>query len=67
MALVPLLLGRTDCRIVLVGSGVQHRQLERILEENGRDPRIINLAGDQAMAMLSDSKSHPRHAKSTIA
>jgi ADP-heptose:LPS heptosyltransferase len=43
--LVALLLGRTDCRIVLVGSGVQHRQLERILEENGRDPRIINLAG----------------------
>ncbi len=43
--LIALLLDRTDCRIVLVGSGAQHRQLERILEENGRDPRITNLAG----------------------
>jgi ADP-heptose:LPS heptosyltransferase len=43
--LVALLLDRTDCRIVLVGSGTQHRQLERIAEENGRDPRITNVAG----------------------
>jgi ADP-heptose:LPS heptosyltransferase len=43
--LIALLLDRTDCRIVLVGSGAQHRQLERILEENGRDPRITNVAG----------------------
>jgi ADP-heptose:LPS heptosyltransferase len=43
--LVSLLLDRMDCRIVLVGSGAQHRQLERILEENGQDPRITNLAG----------------------
>ena len=43
--LVSLLLDRMDCRIVLVGSGGQHRQLERIVEENGRDPRISNIAG----------------------
>jgi ADP-heptose:LPS heptosyltransferase len=43
--LVALLLDRADCRIVLVGSGAQHRQLERIAEENGRDPRITNVAG----------------------
>jgi hypothetical protein len=43
--LIALLRDRTDCRIVLVGSGAQHRQLERILDENGRDPRITNLAG----------------------
>jgi ADP-heptose:LPS heptosyltransferase len=43
--LVSLLLDRMDCRIVLVGSGGQHRQLDRILEENGQDPRITNVAG----------------------
>jgi hypothetical protein len=43
--LVALLLDRADCRIVLVGSAAQHRQLERIAEENGRDPRITNVAG----------------------
>ena len=43
--LIALLLDRTDCRIALVGSGAQHRQLERILEKNGRDPRITNVAG----------------------
>src|SRR5271163_4951193 len=43
--LIALLLAGTDCRIVLVGSSAQHRQLERILEENGRDLRITNLAG----------------------
>ena len=43
--LIALLLAKTDCRIVLVGSGAQHRQLERIVEENGRDPRITNVAG----------------------
>ena len=43
--LVALLLDRADCRIILVGSGAQHRQLERIVEENGQDPRITNVAG----------------------
>jgi ADP-heptose:LPS heptosyltransferase len=43
--LVALLLDRADCRIVLVGSGAQHRQLDRIVEENGQDPRITNVAG----------------------
>ena len=43
--LISLLLDRTDCRIMLVGSGAQRRQLDRLLEENGRDPRISNLAG----------------------
>jgi ADP-heptose:LPS heptosyltransferase len=43
--LIALLLAGMNCRIVLVGSGAQHRQLERLLEENGRDPRITNLAG----------------------
>jgi ADP-heptose:LPS heptosyltransferase len=43
--LVALLLDRADCRVVLVGSGTQHRQLERIVEENGQDPRITNVAG----------------------
>jgi hypothetical protein len=43
--LIALLLDRTDCRIILVGSAAQHRQLEHILEENGRDSRITNFAG----------------------
>jgi ADP-heptose:LPS heptosyltransferase len=43
--LIALLLDRTDCRVVLVGSSAQHRQLERIAEENGRNPRITNVAG----------------------
>jgi ADP-heptose:LPS heptosyltransferase len=43
--LLALLLDRTDARIVLVGSAAQHPQLERLLEENGRDPRITNAAG----------------------
>jgi glycosyltransferase involved in cell wall biosynthesis len=43
--LASLLLDKVDCRIVLVGSGAQYRQLEQILEENGRDPRVTNLAG----------------------
>jgi len=43
--LVALLLARTECSIILVGSGAQHRQLERLVEKNGRDPRITNLAG----------------------
>jgi hypothetical protein len=43
--LVALLLDRADCRVVLVGSGAQHGQLERIVEENGQDPRITNVAG----------------------
>jgi ADP-heptose:LPS heptosyltransferase len=43
--LIALLLDRMDCRVVLVGSSAQHRQLERIVEENGRNPRITNVAG----------------------
>ncbi len=43
--LVSLLLDKTDCHIVLVGSNAQQLQLERIAEENGRDPRITNVAG----------------------
>jgi ADP-heptose:LPS heptosyltransferase len=43
--LISLLLDRTDCRIVLVGSGAQRRQLDRLSEANGGDPRITNLAG----------------------
>ena len=43
--LIALLLARTECSIILVGSGAQHRQLERLVEKNGRDPRITNLAG----------------------
>jgi ADP-heptose:LPS heptosyltransferase len=43
--LVALLLDRTECRIVLVGSSVQRRPLDQIAEQNGRNPRITNLAG----------------------
>jgi len=43
--LVGLLLGRTDCRIVLVGSSAQRGKLEAIAEKNARDPRITNVAG----------------------
>ncbi|MBV9201354.1 MAG: hypothetical protein JO320_09520 [Alphaproteobacteria bacterium] len=43
--LISLLLDKTDCCIVLVGSAAQRRQLDRLVEENGRDPRITNLAG----------------------
>jgi ADP-heptose:LPS heptosyltransferase len=43
--LVALLLERTACYVVLVGSGAQRDQLEWIVEANGRDRRILNLAG----------------------
>ena len=43
--LISLLLDRVDCRIVLVGSNAQRRQLDRLVEENGRHPRVTNLAG----------------------
>jgi ADP-heptose:LPS heptosyltransferase len=43
--LISLLLDRVDCRIVLVGSNAQRRQLDRLVEENGWDSRITNLAG----------------------
>ena len=43
--LVALLLERAECYVLLVGSKAQRDQLERIVEENGRDPRIINIAG----------------------
>jgi ADP-heptose:LPS heptosyltransferase len=43
--LVSLLLDKIDCRIALVGSGAQRRELDHLIDENGRDPRITNLAG----------------------
>jgi ADP-heptose:LPS heptosyltransferase len=43
--IVALLLKRIECRVALVGSKAQRDLLERIVEENGRDRRIINLAG----------------------
>jgi ADP-heptose:LPS heptosyltransferase len=43
--LIALLLDRVNCHLTLVGSGAQRRQLEQILEDNGRDARITNLAG----------------------
>jgi ADP-heptose:LPS heptosyltransferase len=42
--LVALLLERS-CYVVLVGSKAQRDQLERIVEGNGRDSRVINIAG----------------------
>ncbi len=43
--LVGLLLEKTACCVVLVGSKIQRDELERIVEHNGRDRRIVNLAG----------------------
>jgi ADP-heptose:LPS heptosyltransferase len=43
--LVALLLEKSPCYVVLVGSKGQQEELERIVEENGRDRRIINIAG----------------------
>jgi ADP-heptose:LPS heptosyltransferase len=43
--IVALLLKRIECCVILVGSKAQRDFLERIVEENGRDRRIINLAG----------------------
>src|SRR5207247_10195236 len=43
--LVGILLKRTACYVVLVGSKMQRGELERIVEQNSRDRRIINLAG----------------------
>lgn len=43
--LVSLLLDKIDCRIILVGSGAQRRELNRLIDENGRDARLTNLAG----------------------
>src|SRR5262249_32475894 len=43
--LVSLLLDKIDCRIALVGSGAQRHELDHLIDENGRDPRITNLAG----------------------
>jgi len=42
---VVLLLERIECCVILVGSKEQRELLERIVQENGRDRRIINLAG----------------------
>src|SRR5262249_12690545 len=43
--LTALLLDRVNCHLSLVGSRAQRCQLERIVEDNGRDARITNLAG----------------------
>jgi ADP-heptose:LPS heptosyltransferase len=43
--LVALLLKRTECYVVLVGSRTQRDQLDQIIDENGGDRRIINIAG----------------------
>jgi ADP-heptose:LPS heptosyltransferase len=43
--LTAILLERTSLQILLIGSGTQRAQLEQIVEQNGRDPRITNLAG----------------------
>ncbi len=43
--LVALLLDSTGCRIVGVGSDAQRGLLDQIVEANGRNPRITNLAG----------------------
>jgi ADP-heptose:LPS heptosyltransferase len=43
--LVGLLLEKTACCAVLVGSKMQRDEIERIVEQNNRDRRIINLAG----------------------
>jgi ADP-heptose:LPS heptosyltransferase len=42
---VALLLERIECCIILVGSKEQREFLQRIVEENGRDHRILNIAG----------------------
>jgi heptosyltransferase II len=39
------LLEQSSCYVILVGTKAQREQLERIVEENGRDRRIINIAG----------------------
>jgi ADP-heptose:LPS heptosyltransferase len=43
--LVALLLERSSCYVILVASKAQRDQLDRIVEENSRDRRIINIAG----------------------
>jgi hypothetical protein len=43
--LVAPLLERPGCYVVLVGSKTQRDQIEPTLDENGRDRRIINVAG----------------------
>jgi ADP-heptose:LPS heptosyltransferase len=44
--LVALLLERTECDVVLVGSKAQRGQVEFIVEANGGNRRIVNIAGD---------------------
>jgi len=43
--LIALLLEKSQCYVVLVGSKVQRDQLERIVELNGWNRRVINIAG----------------------
>jgi ADP-heptose:LPS heptosyltransferase len=43
--LVGLLLEKTACCVVLVGSKMQRDEIDSIVEQNNRDRRIINLAG----------------------
>jgi ADP-heptose:LPS heptosyltransferase len=43
--LVEKLLEKTSCCVVLVGSKIQRDEIERIVEHNGGDRRIVNLAG----------------------
>jgi ADP-heptose:LPS heptosyltransferase len=43
--IIALLLERIECCVILVGSKAQKDFLERIVDENGSDRRIINLAG----------------------
>jgi ADP-heptose:LPS heptosyltransferase len=44
--LVALLLERIDCCVILVGSKAQRDILERVVEKNERDRRILNIAGN---------------------
>jgi ADP-heptose:LPS heptosyltransferase len=43
--LVALLSEKSPCYVVLVGSEAQREELDRIVEENGWNRRIINIAG----------------------
>jgi hypothetical protein len=43
--LVGILLEKTACSVVLVGSKTQQEEIDRIVEKHRRDQRIINLAG----------------------
>jgi hypothetical protein len=57
--LIELLLQKLPCCVVLVGSNSQRDQLNLITAENGRDRRVINLAGrsnwSQTAAIVRDA------------